>query len=206
MRNMPPGRSARHWLRERLATASRAVDVLEQKTHALSRERRRLRQHLDETRQSSERALRDADRWFLRAAVIGGRQQLELARARVGRAADARIRWRSLMGVTYPAEVRLRPARTAAVGDVARSAALAYAATAYQRAVELALDHAAAVRALELVEAELVLTRRRLRGLENHWIPRLRLSLHGVELSLAEEEREDTVRAKWVTGKERRRT
>lgn len=198
MRNLPPGRSARHWLRRRLETAKRAIDVLEQKTHALMRERRRLRHHLDEAGQSADAALREADRWFLRAVVVGGRAQIDLARAEMKGTADARIRWRSLMGVTYPAEVELAAPAIGDVGDAARSSALVCATRAYGRAVALALDHAAAIRALELVDAELALTRRRLRGLEKHWIPQLRESLHAIELRLAEEEREDMVRAKWV--------
>jgi V/A-type H+-transporting ATPase subunit D len=197
MRNMPPGRNARQWLRKRLDTTARAIGVLEQKTHALVRERRRLRHHFEETRGSWEQAMREADRWFLKAVVIGGRRQLDLARSRIV-AADAQIRWRSLMGVTFPADVRVEAPQASGVADVARSSALACAAGAYRRAVESALDHAAAIRALELVEAELALTRRRLRGLDNHWVPRLTHKLHEVELSLAEEEREDMVRAKWV--------
>ena len=70
----------------------------------------------------------------------------------------------------------------------------------------LALDRAAATRALELLESELRLTRRRLRGLDNRWIPLLRETLHDVELRLAEEEREEMVRSKWIAERAERRT
>lgn len=203
MRNLPPGRTARLWLKDRIAAASRAVDVLEQKAHALVREQRRLRQHVEETGDTWQEALRTADRWFLRATVIGGSQQLELARSSMTEDAEARVRWRSLMGVTYPAEVEARTPERGDESTIAHSSALAFAADAYRRAVELALDHAAAVRALELVEDELALTRRRLRGLENRWLPHLNETLHDVELSLGEKEREEMVRANWVAESEK---
>ena len=198
MRNLPAGRMARLWLRSRLGVASRAVNVLEQKIHALTREQRRLRHHAEEAERSWNDALREADRWLVRAAVIGGDPQIGLARSQVEGAADAQIRWRSLMGVTYPAEVSLVTPDTRALGSVAHSAALPFAAKAYARAVRLALDHSAAARALHLLESELRLTRRRLRGLENRWVPLLTRTLLEVELRLAEEEREEMVRSKWI--------
>lgn len=197
MRKLPPGRTARLWLRDRLDVASRAVDVLEEKTHALTREQRRLRQHVEDTGESWTEALRKADRWFVRAQVVGQAPQMKLVGAVLEKSADVRIGWKSLMGVTFPAKVDLTTPETR-VGSVARSSALAVAADAYRRAAKLALDHAAATRALELVEAELGLTKRRLRGLEKQWLPRLRESLRRVELALAEEEREEMVRSRWI--------
>jgi V/A-type H+-transporting ATPase subunit D len=195
---MPPGRTARLWLRRRLAVASRGIDVLEQKTHALVREQRRLRHHVDDTRRDWEDASRDADLWFLRAVVIGGNQQVELVCSQLDGRANATVAWRSVMGVAYPAQVRLAVPDPGPVGSLARSSALAFASSAHQRALEAALDHAAATRALALVERELAVTQRRLKGLENRWVPRLQQTLHDVELSLAEDERDDMVRARWV--------
>lgn len=196
---MPPGRSARLWLRDRLAVASRATDVLEQKSHALVQERRRLQQQVEETREIWEQTIRQADAWFLKAMAIGGRQQIGLAASRLEREADARITWHSLMGVTYPARVEAVLPDPGAVSRVAETSALAFAASAYGEAVQQALDHAAATRALDLLEREIAMTRRRLRGLEDEWIPRLRDTLRQVELYLSEEEREDMVRSKWAS-------
>jgi V/A-type H+-transporting ATPase subunit D len=67
--------------------------------------------------------------------------------------------------------------------------------------VTAALDHAAADRALQLVAEELAITQRRLRALEHRWLPYLERSLREVELSLAEQEREDMVRARWVSSR-----
>ena len=196
MRRMPPGRTARRWARRRLEVADRGIEVLEQKVHALAREQRRLRHHVDDTEQAWTRASREADRWFLRAAVLGGATQFDLARPAGD--ADATITWRSIMGVAAPSEVRVTPAPQVPVGSLAHTSALAHAATAHRQAVVAALDHAAATRALAVVEGELAVTRRRLRGLRDGWVPRLEQALHDVELRLAEDEREDMVRSRWV--------
>lgn len=198
MRGMPPGRSARPWLLHRLEVAARGIDVLEQKVQALVGEQRRLRTHAERTRDAWAQASRTAERWVLRTRAIGGAQQLELVSAQLVRGADARITWPTIMGVTYPAQVRLDAPTVDAAGSLARSSALPFAAEAYRRAAAAALDHAAATRALELVERELASTRRRLRGLEHHWVPRLHATLSEVEQRLAENEREDTVRSRWV--------
>ncbi len=199
MRALPPTRTTRISLQRRLATASRAIGVLEEKAHALTREHRRLRHQVDETRRAWADAGRDADRWFVRAAVLGGLDQLDLVVAHLGAPAQARVTWRSIMGVTYPSEAHLDLAQAIPLGSVARTGALEEAASAYRRAVAAALDHAAATRALALVEVELGVTRRRLRALENRWVPHLRDGLHDVELALAAMEQEDAVRARWVS-------
>lgn len=202
MRSMPPGRTARLWLRRRLDVADRGIDVMEQKTHALVREHRRLGHLAEEAEQAWQEASREAERWFVRAVVLGGSQQLQLVRAASDRRAEARISWRSMMGVAYPAQVHLEVPDPGPIGSLARSSALSRAAEAHRRAAEAALEHAAASRALRLVEDELEVTRRRLRGLENRWVPRLEELLHDVELTLAEDEREDMVRARWVADRE----
>ena len=198
MRNLPRGRAARLWLRDRLAVAERGTDVLEQKLHALTREQRRLAQHHRQTRTAWQQAMAEADRWFRRAVVLGGSQQFQLARAELTHPAEARVGWRTTMGATYPARVDLQLPDTAGVAAIGRSSALASAAGAYQQAVTAALDHAAAARALDLVEVELAITRRRLRALQHRWVPELTATLHEVELALDEEEREDMVRAAWA--------
>ncbi len=202
MRTPPAGRTARLRLQRHLGTAARAVDVLEEKTVALAREQRRLGQHAAETRGRWEDACREAERWFLRAAVIGGPPQVSLATSRrADPPADVRVTWRSIMGVTYPAQASVEAAPAEPLGSVARSSALAEAAERFSTAVDAGLDHAAATRALELVARELAVTRRRLRALEHRWVPQLRAQLHDVELALAAQEQDDAVRVRWVVGR-----
>jgi H(+)-transporting ATP synthase subunit D len=204
VRGLPPGRAGRLWLRHRLDVAGRGISVLEQKIHALVREQRRLRHHVEDAERRWKEASRDADRWFLRSQIIGGNQELELARSQLDRRADAKISWRTVMGVTYPGQVRLDAPDAGVIGGVARSSALVFAAAAFREATAAALDHAAATRALHLVDDELAVTRRRLRGLEHRWVPQLRRTLRHIDLALAEEEREEIVRARWVAERQGR--
>ena len=70
MRSMPPGRTARLWLRRRLDVADRGIDVMEQKTHALVREHRRLGHLAEEAEQAWQAASREDQRLF--AIIQGG--------------------------------------------------------------------------------------------------------------------------------------
>jgi vacuolar-type H+-ATPase subunit D/Vma8 len=55
--------------------------------------------------------------------------------------------------------------------------------------------YAAALAATRTVAREVATTRRRLRALNEHWLPRLRAELHALELTLEELERaEDGIR------------
>jgi V/A-type H+-transporting ATPase subunit D len=194
----PPGRLGHLWLRERLDVARRASDVLEEKTRALAAEERRLRVLEGRSRVEWEDAWEAASRWLLRATLLGGRRELAVAGAdRVGEV-DARIRWGSNMGATYPTEARCVMPDPASVTLPSDGAALHFAALTHREATEAAVRHAADRRALEVVRHELAAAGRRQRAIERRWIPRLEGALAVLERSLAEQEREDILRAKWV--------
>jgi V/A-type H+-transporting ATPase subunit D len=125
-----------------------------------------------------------------------------VARAHRREETDVRIRWGSTMGATYPTEAACRlPDGPVTAG----TSALHGAALAHGEAATAAVRHAADRRALEVVRRELSVARRRQRAIERRWIPRLESALVRLELSLAEEEREDIVRARWASqrGEER---
>ena len=109
-----------------------------------------------------------------------------------------RVGWRTSMGVRYPDEVALAlppaPAGIAAIG----SAALTQATGAHRAALGAGVRYAAATAALTRVRAELLATRRRLRGVEDRLIPRLEETLRLTELSLDEIEREEGLRLRWA--------
>jgi V/A-type H+-transporting ATPase subunit D len=203
MTTAPATRTSRLRLRRSLDTAVRAIGVLEQKIQVLTREQRRLRHHALDTGQQWEAAARDADLWLQRSLVLGGNTQVALAATLArGERAEAAVTWRSVMGVAYPTEAHVIPAKAPPLGSLARTAALVEAAAAHRQAVVAALDQAAAQRALDLLERELLVTRRRLRALEHRWVPRLNERLTAVELALAAEEQEDAVRTRWVAGRD----
>lgn len=201
MTTPPPGRSGRTWLRDRLTIARRGADVLEQKLHALAREQRRLAHHRRRTGRAWHEAMAEAERWMQRALVIGGSHQVALAAAALASRADADVVWRSTMGATHPARVELHAPEPDALRDIGPTSALYEAAVAFDRAARAGLEHAAATRALEVVETELSVSRRRLRALDHRLVPALAATLRTVELALDEEEREDMVRASWAAGR-----
>jgi len=66
--------------------------------------------------------------------------------------------------------------------------------------LDAAARHAAALTALRTIEAELLATRRRLRAVEDRWIPRLESTLARIRLALDEQERAEGVRLRWAAG------
>jgi V/A-type H+-transporting ATPase subunit D len=181
---VPPGRAGRLWLRGRLATAERGLDLLDRKLRILRREQERLDLLAGRTGEELERTCRDAETWLLRAGLLGGQRDLRLAGG--GPLAEVRIAWRDTMGVHYPAEARLDlpepvPPPPACAG-------------AHRAALAAAVGHAAATAAVRRVAGEVAATRQRLRGIEDRWIPRLRAALAELELSLDELEQSDNAR------------
>ncbi|MFF5958360.1 V-type ATP synthase subunit D [Streptomyces luteogriseus] len=99
------------------------------------------------------------------------------------------------MGVRHPSEVtRVVPDRAPSSANTA----LVHAEAAYREAVGAAGEYAAARVASRIVGAEVLSTRRRVRALRRHWIPRLKTALDRVELALEQTEHEDAVRRRWA--------
>lgn len=196
----PPGRSGRAWLTRRLAIASRAAALLDQKRRALLAEERPLAAEAAEAAVEWERAARAAERWATRAAVLAGERQVGLVQAHTRSPARADVRWRTWMGVTSPESASVLPGR-AGPSALGGTAALDVAAARYAAAVEAGVRHAALSRALELVRAELAATTARQRALERRWVPLLTDALSRLETALDEQEREDGARSRWLHGR-----
>ncbi|MEU0112401.1 V-type ATP synthase subunit D [Streptomyces bobili] len=196
-RRAPPGRAGRLRLRRSLDVAERGADLLERKLRILSSEHQRLL-HAEE---SADRARRDllseAETWLLRGLLLGGEQALDAAVAGIG-PAEVTVRWTSSMGVRRPAAasvaVRARPRTSAAPTNTA----LVHAEAVYGRALRAAAEYAVAHDAAELMGAEVISTRHRVRALRRHWIPRLREALDRADLALEQAEHEDGVRRRWA--------
>jgi V/A-type H+-transporting ATPase subunit D len=190
----PPGRAGRLWLSERLETARRGAGLLERKRDVLRRELRRTEELTSRTRVAWETTCAEADRWMLRALTLGGRPAVSLAAATT-RDAHARLEWRTDMGVTYP---RVAMCELPEPGIVVGPAALQPATEAYRRALDAGVRHAAATAAEERLARELGETSRRLRAVQERWIPRLEQTLATLELRLDEAEREAIVALRWA--------
>jgi V/A-type H+-transporting ATPase subunit D len=193
----PPGRSGRLWLARRLAVASRAAELLDQKLRALLAEEQRLAAESESAGAEWARTVGAAERWAVRAELLAGQRQLDLVRADGRQPATVAVSWRSWMGVTYPGRAELQPGRPGA-SALGGTAALDMAAAAYADALAAAVRLAAATRALDVVRGEVRATRARQRALERRWVPQLSDALARLEVALDELEREDAVRWRWL--------
>jgi len=191
MARIPPGRAGRMWLRRRLDTAERGRDQLDRKLRILVPERQRLRIRADRRREEWAAAHAEAETWLLRASLLGGQDAIR--RAASPDLVDLTVRWTSSMGLAYPEEVTLASfGRDLPV--LPGNAAVAPAATAFRAAMLAGARAAAADEAVRRLEAEIAVTRRRLRALDKRWLPWLRDALATLELSLEQAEQEDNTR------------
>ena len=90
LRGLPPGRAGRMWLARRLAVAERGADLLEHKLRILVAEEQSFALLAERTQAEWEAAVRELDRWMLRAALLSGERGLRLA----SDGADAEVRHR----------------------------------------------------------------------------------------------------------------
>ncbi len=195
----PPGRAGRLWLQHRLATAERGAALLDHKLRILRIERERFALLERRTAALWEAADREAAEWLLRAVMLGGERSLRLGSA--GPTAQVHVVWNQPMGVKYPAEATCVLPGERPDAAPAGSAALVEARERHRRALEAAVEHAAVQAAVRVLAAEERATRRRLRAIEERWVPRLRDSLQATQLKLDEDEHGDGVRLRWAAGR-----
>ena len=191
---VPPGRAGRMWLVRRVHTAERGVDLLDRRLRILHAEQQRLGLLCQRTGARFAAASREADRWLLRAALLGGERELRLATP--ARPAAVEVDWAAVMGVRYPVRARLDlPERAARPPG---TAALVTADAAVRVALAAAAAHAVADAARHEVDREVLVTRHRLRAIADRWLPRLTTALDELSQRLEEDERAETVRLRWA--------
>ncbi|GAA1599216.1 MULTISPECIES: V-type ATP synthase subunit D [Kribbella] len=190
------GRAGRLALTARLATARRAVQLLDRKQRALAVECERLELIAGRAAEDFGRKARTATEWLRRSAALDGERTLlnSMPEATV----EVRIGYEVTMGVRHPtsAVVAFGPEQS-----VAGSSALVHALRAHRTALTAAVQLAAARRSVVLVSEELALTRQQQRALELRWIPKLEQQLTVLVQRLDESEREENVRLRWAAGR-----
>lgn len=196
---VPAGRAGRTWLLTRLMTAQRGVELLESKLRVLQREQQRF--HLRAERSAAEWQSRcqDAESWLLRAALLGG--QRAIAAALPVDPAGVEVSWTVAMGVRHPRDAAVRAAAPEPTAASPGNTALVVAADAYRTALEAAARHAVVDAAVRRIDAEVLATRRRLRAVQNRWIPRLTDALREVDAGLEELELAEGGRLRWAAGR-----
>ena len=198
---VPPGRTGRPWLLHRLEVARAGADVLEEKRRALLRRRDRLALEVAEAEREWERLARDALALHRQALVLSGARRLRLAAFYGGGRADVRVRYRNLLGVTLPDPAEIDFTEPVDLVPLGASLPLALAAGAHRQALEAAARYASVREAHRRVSEEARSTARRLRAIEQRWIPRHEEALARLELMLDELEREDAGRVRWFQGR-----
>ena len=188
IRGAPPGRAGRLWLRRRLEVATRSRDQLDRTLHLVEVERHRLLALEESYRTEWERACAEGSTWLARAAVLTGRDGIRTATPPASLTAE--VGWAATAGVVHPV--------TAVVAHAVRPPATSHATTAlapardaYERALAAGASLAAVQAGLRSLDRQAAATRRRLRGLDKRWIPRLEESLRDLEAALEQGERED---------------
>ncbi len=196
--HMPPGRAGRLWLQHRLTTAQHGAALLDHKLRILRTEREQLALQQDRMAAKWVSASREGDLWLLRGVLLGGQRSVRLAAAPAP--AQVRILWEQSMGVRYPAEATCTVPDPSPDAPSPGNAALITARGCYRRAVQAAVAQAAVETAVRVLEAQETATRRRLRAIEDRWIPRLQQALAELQFKLDEDEHNDTVRLRWAAG------
>jgi len=195
---VPPGRAGRLWLTRRLQVARRGADLLDRKLRILQAELGGFRESEARTAAEWHRCCAEAERWLLRAEMIGGERAVRLAAD--GQLATVTIPYAVTMGVRHPSSPAcLIPATVTWDGPT-----LARTRQAHAAALAAAVQHAAAAEALRAVEAEARSTRYRLRAIEDRWIPGLEQALAEVTLALEEQELADAARLRLAVTQKRR--
>ncbi|HKI92287.1 MAG TPA: V-type ATP synthase subunit D [Gaiellaceae bacterium] len=198
---VPPGRTGRPWLLHRLEVARAGADVLEEKRRALLRRRDRLAPEVVKAEREWERLAREAVASHQEALVLSGARRLRLAAFYGGGRADVRVRYRNLLGVTLPDPAEIDFSEPVDLVPLGVSLPLALAAGAHRQALEAAARYASVREAHRRVSEETRSTARRLRAIEQRWIPRHEEALARLELMLDELEREDSGRVRWFQGR-----
>jgi V/A-type H+-transporting ATPase subunit D len=199
LRQVSAGRAGRLWLRRRLEVARRGANLLDQQLRILRREQERLRLLTADTEAAWQDSCREAERWLLRAAIVGGERDIRLATELVP--AQVEIDFRIVMGVRYPDEAAVTVPDSSPSERPAGSAGLVQAIAAYRAAVQAAARHATADAARRILEAEVATIQRRKRAISDRWIPRLETALRELIRRLEDAERDELVRLHWVAGR-----
>jgi V/A-type H+-transporting ATPase subunit D len=195
----PPGRAGRLWLQHRLATAQRGAELLDHKLRILRTERERMELQQQRTAAAWLAASREADAWLLRGVLLGGERGIRLSADQPG--AEVEVGWEAPMGVRHPTRATCTVPDPSPGSPLADNAALVEARECLRRALQAAVRHAAVEAAVRVLEAEERATRRRVRAIEDRWIPRLHEALAEVQLRLEEDEHADGVRLRWAAGR-----
>ncbi len=196
---IPPGRAGRIWLVGRLETGRRGAELLDRKRQALLREQVRVRAEAADAGRAWRDAAAKAALWSDRAAMLDGAGRLELLARHVHEKASLELSWSNLMGARIPAIQAAAVPHPPPVSALGGSSAAVIAARSCVEGVRAAARYAVAQRAEREISGELTRAGRRLRALQDRWIPQHEAALARLDLALDESQREQAARVRWLT-------
>jgi V/A-type H+/Na+-transporting ATPase subunit D len=202
---IPPGRAGRTWLIGRLEIARRGAELLDRKRRALLREQASVHAEAAAARHAWHEAAANAQLWSARAAILDGAGRLELLARHVDAQASLQLSWSNLMGARLPTTEQIAVPNPPPLSALGGSSATVIAARACCEATRAAARYAAAERAEAELSAELGRAARRLRALQQRWIPQHEQALAQLDLALDESQREQAARVRWLTHRRDRR-
>ena len=202
---IPPGRAGRIWLVRRLDVARRGAELLDRKRQVLLRELARVRTEAADAERAWHDAAAQVALWSARAAILDGPGRLELLARHVQQPASLELSWTNLMGARLPSVERIDLPDPPPLSALGGSSATVLLARACADATRAAVRYVALQRAEAELSAELRRAARRLRALQNRWIPQHEAALASLDLALDESQREQSARARWVLRGLRRR-
>lgn len=196
---IPPGRAGRTWLVGRLEIARRGAELLDRKRQALLREQAAVRAEVAIARDAWREAAANAALWTSRAAMLDGAGRVELLARHVDAQASLQLSWSNLMGARLPAVDQISVPDPPPLSALGGSSATVIAARACREATHAAARCAVAERADAELSSELARAARRLRALQQRWIPQHEQALAQLDLALDESQREQAARVRWLT-------
>jgi len=196
---VPPGRAGRIWLVRRLETARRGAELLDRKRQALVREQARIRIEASQARHEWDEAAALLALWSARAAMLDGAERIGLLARHVEQPGSLQLSWSNLMGARIPSLESTTVPDPPPLSALGGSSAAVLVARAACEATRAAARHAAAERAQAEISAELARAARRLRALQERWIPQHEQALARLDLALDESQREQAARVRWLT-------
>jgi V/A-type H+/Na+-transporting ATPase subunit D len=196
---IPPGRAGRIWLVGRLEIARRGAELLDRKRQALLREQSHVRAEAASARREWHAAAAEAALWSDRAAMLDGAGGVELLARHVHEQASLELSWSNLMGARIPAIAAATVPDPPPISALGGSSAAIIVASSCCEAVRAAARYAVAQRAERELTAELTRAARRLRALQDRWIPQHEEALARLDLALDESQREQAARVRWLT-------
>lgn len=195
---MPATKSNLIRLKDELAFAGDGLELMDQKKEILVRQISSLAVRADRVRAQMNQRLREAYDQLQEAVIQHGEAAVESAGLGLLADEQLQVRERSLMGVVLPQVHIELPIFQPGYGFYGTGKSMDATTAAIHRAMEVAGELAEVEVGIERLMAELKKTLKRINVLAQIHIPRYRVTIRAIELTLEEKEREALFRLKRI--------